>query len=203
MKPPADLPQSLKDAPWSVSWSGENAFRLQPSTDFPGHAVLDQRQDPGAGVPQFAMIHVTRQRRGMIELLCHVCGEPTAPDDRFVFPVASGGMVTLHDGAEQWGCNVPPMHLTCAERALAECPHLSRLEDRPLRCEGDDGRLIPRTDVTPGLERLAYEIPAGTKVVYSCYRLYGPAFTQAVMAARAVWEEEARARRTAEKAGGR
>ena len=63
MKPPADLPQSLKDAPWSVSWSGENAFRLQPSTEFPGHAELDQRQDPGAGAPQFAMIHVTSIKR--------------------------------------------------------------------------------------------------------------------------------------------
>lgn len=200
MKPPADLPQSLKDAPWSVSWSGENAFRLQPSTEFPGHAELDQRQDPGAGAPQFAMIHVTRQRRGMIDLLCHVCGEATAPDDRFVFPVASGGMVTLQDGTEQWGCNVPPMHLACCERALAECPHLSRLEDRPLSCAADDGRLIPRTDVTPGLERLAYEIPAGTQVVYSCYRLYGAAFTRAVIEARAAWELEARAKRAAETA---
>ena len=117
-----------------------------------------------------------------------------------MFAVASGGMVTLHDGSQQWGCNVPPMHLTCAERALAECPHLSRLEDWPLACDGDDGRLIPRTDVTPGLERLAYEIPAGTKVVYSCYRLYGEAFTQAVIAVRAQWEIQARAKRAAETA---
>jgi hypothetical protein len=197
MKPTAELPQSLKDAPWSVSWSGENAFRLQPSTEFPGHAELDQRSDPGAGAPQFALIHVTRQRRGMIDLLCHVCGEPTAEGDRHVFSVASGGMVTLHDGTEQWGCNVPPMHLACAQRALAECPHLSRLDDRPIRCD-DEGRLIPRTDVTPGLERLAYEIPPGTKVVYSCYRLYGPAFTRTVMEARAAWEVEARAKRAAD-----
>ncbi|HEY5411963.1 MAG TPA: hypothetical protein VIJ94_14670, partial [Caulobacteraceae bacterium] len=130
------------DAPWSVSWSGEQAFRLQRSLDFPGMMELDQKQAPGEGEPLFAMVHVTRQRRGMIDLLCHVCGQPTDRRDRYIFPVASGGLVTLLDGSQQYGCNVPPMHRACTTRALGACPHLARVSERPFRCSNDEGRLI-------------------------------------------------------------
>jgi len=184
--------------PWSVAWTGEQAFRVQPSQDFPGLLELDQRQAPGAGEPIFAAVHVTRQRRGMVDLLCHVCGKPTLPDDRWVFPVASGGLVTLHDGAIGWGCNVPPLHRACAELAHAQCPHLSRLDDAPLRCDpADAGRLIHRTDVVPGMEAIAATLPNDQPVVFSCYRLYGAAFTAAVQAAQADWERRARAKRGA------
>lgn len=185
------------EVPWSAAWSGEQAFRLQPSRDFPGLLELDQKQAQGVGEPLFAAIHVTRQRRGMVDLLCHVCGQPTPAHDRYIFPVASGGLVTLHDGTQQYGCNVPPIHRACAERAAAACPHLSRLGEPPLRCSDDEGRVIHRTDVTPGLEALARTLPAGVEVVFSCYRLYGPDFTATVMAAREAWERQARARRQA------
>lgn len=185
------------EVPWSAAWSSEQAFRLQPSRDFPGLLELDQKQARGVGDPLFAAIHVTRQRRGMVDLLCHVCGQPTAAHDRYIFPVASGGLVTLHDGSQQYGCNVPPIHHACAERAAAACPHLSRLAEPPLRCSADEGRVIHRTDVTPGLEALAKTLPAGVEVVFSCYRLYGPDFTATVMAARESWEQQARARRQA------
>jgi hypothetical protein len=179
-----------------VAWTGEQAFRLQPSRDFPGKLELDQKQARGAGEPIFAAIHVTRQRRGMADLLCHVCGTPTAPGDRYIFPTASGGLVTLHDGGQQYGCNVPPMHRACADRARAVCPHLSRIDEPPLRCEADDGRLIERTDVTPGMEAIAAKLPKNVEVVLSCYRLYGPKFTRTVLKARARWEEAARRKRT-------
>lgn len=186
------------DIPWSVAWSGEQAFRVQPSADFPGLLELDQRHAPGVGEPLFAAIHATRQRRGMIDHLCHICGAPTPRDDRHVFPVASGGFVTMQDGSVGWGCNVPPVHGACAEIARRECPHLTRLSEAPLRClPEDEGRLIHRTDVTPGLEAIAAIMPAGREVVFSCYRLYGPAFTQAVRAARSDWDDAARARRAA------
>jgi hypothetical protein len=186
------------DIPWSVAWSGEQAFRLQPSADFAGLLELDQRSAPGVGEPLFAAIHVTRQRRGIIDLLCHICGRPTAPGDRHVFPVASGGFVTLHDGTVGWGCNVPPVHGACGEIAARECPHLSHLAERPLAClPGDEGRLIPRTDVTPGLEHIAAQMPKDREVVFSCYRLFGPDFAERVRAARAGWEAEAKARRGA------
>lgn len=183
--------------PWSVAWSGEQAFRVQPSRDFPGLLELDQRHAPGAGEPLFAAVHVTRQRRGMIDHLCHVCGKPTSADDRHIFPVASGGLVPLHDGSVGWGCNVPPVHGACAEVARTECPHLSKLFEAPLRLGDDEGRLIHRTDVTPGLEAIARQMPSGQEVVFSCYRLYGPETTARVEQARADWEAAARARRRA------
>jgi hypothetical protein len=187
--------QDPDEAPWSVAWSGEQTFRLQPSRDFPGKLELDQKEARGMGEPVFAAVHVTRQRRGMADLLCHVCGAPTSAGDRYIFPTASGGLVTLHDGSQQYGCNVPPMHLACAGRARAVCPHLSRIDEPPLACDADEGRLIPRTDITPGLESIAAQLPKDAEVVLSCYRLYGPEFTRKVIAARAQWEAAARERR--------
>jgi len=184
------------EVPWSVAWSAEQSFRLQPSRDFPGMVELDQVQARGQGEPCFAAIHVTRQRRGMIELLCHVCGKPTTPDDRYIFPVASGGLVTLLDGTRQYGCNVPPMHHACAHRAAETCPHLAKVREQPLRCSEDEGRLIHRTDVTPGLEGLVGSLPPGVEVVFSCYRLYGAAFTAEVTRARESWEAAVLGRRS-------
>ncbi len=188
-------------APWSAAWSGELAFRVDPSTDFPGLLELNQKQALGVGEPLFAAMNATRLRRGMIDLLCHVCGKPTTRQDRYIFPVASGGLVTLLDGGQQYGCNVPPMHRACAVRASHACPHLSKVREPPLRCSRDDGRLIHRTDITPGLEGVADMLPPGVDVVLSCYRLYGDDFTAKVMAARESWERAAKERRARD--GGR
>jgi hypothetical protein len=186
----------VTEVPWSVAWSGEQAYRLVPSRDVAGFLELDQKEAPGVGEPLFATIHFTRHRRGMIELLCHVCGKPTQPHDRYIFPTASGGLVTLHDGSQQYGCNVPPMHRACVVRASHACPHLTQIDEPPLRCGRDEGRLIHRTDVPPGLEALAKEFPPGQPVIFSYYRLYGPEFTAKVQGARDRWEAESRARRS-------
>lgn len=186
---------TLRDVPWSVAWSGEQGFRIQPSLDFPGLRELDQKDARGVGEPLFATMHVTRQRRGVIDQACHVCGKPTTPHDRYIFPAASGGLVTLHDGTQQYGCNVPPMHRACAVRAAHACPHLQKVDEPPLRCGRDEGRVIHRTDLTPGLEAAAALLPKGEAVVLSCYRLYGSEFTIKVMAARAAWEQEVAGRR--------
>jgi len=191
---------TLRDAPWSAAWSGEQSFSLSPSTDFPGLLELDQAQAPGIGEPIFGAMNATRLRRGMIDLLCHVCGKPTDRHNRYIFPVASGGLVTLLDGSQQYGCNVPPMHRACAIRAVHACPHLAKVREPPLRCTRDEGRLIHRTDVTPGLEALARTLPPNLEVVFSCYRLYGPEFTAKVMASRTAWEH---ATRKARARGGR
>jgi hypothetical protein len=184
------------EIPWSVAWTGEQSFSLQPSLDFPGMVELEQKQARGVGEPIFAAIHVTRQRRGMVDLLCHVCGKPTPRLDRFIFPAASGGLVTMQDGSQQYGLNVPPMHRACTTRAARNCPHLAKVDEPPLRCIGDEGRLIPRTDVTPGMEALARTLPPGLEVVFSCYRLYSPEFTRKVLTARSDWERRSRDRRT-------
>ena len=70
-----------------------------------------------------------------------------------------------------------------------------RLQHHDQRCARDTGRLIQRTDVTPGLEALAAQLPPGQEVVLSCYRLYGPEFTARVVKARRDWEAESKARR--------
>ncbi len=187
----------MEIAPWSAAWSGEQAFSLGVSSDFPGFLELNQRQAPGAGEPLFGAMNVTRLRRGMIDLLCHVCGKPTARHDRYIFPVASGGLVTLHDGSQQYGCNVPPMHRACATRARQACPHLAKVSEPPFKCGLDEGRLIHRTDVTPGLQAIAQTLPRGVEVIFSCYRLYGDPFTAKVVAARTAWESATLARRKA------
>lgn len=184
------------EVPWSVAWSGEQSFRVIPSQEHPGLLELDQKEASGVGEPLFAAIHVSRHRRAMAGFLCHVCGRPTEPRDRWIFPTASGGLVTLHDGTEQYGCNVSPMHRACTVRAGHACPHLGKIQEPPLRLGRDEGRLIHRTDVTPGLEAIAKGLPEG-QVIFSYYRLYGPEFTQKVLAARRSWEAESRARRSA------
>lgn len=193
----------MNEIPWSVAWSGEQSYWLQDSADFPGQIELAQAEAPGVGEPLFAAIHVTRQRRGMVDLACHVCGKPTSRMDRFIFPTASGGMVTMQDGTQQYGLNVPPIHRACAVRARHACPHLGKVDEPPLRCTADEGRLIARTDVVPGMEAIAATLPPGVEVVMSCYRLYGPEFTAKVVAARAAWEQESceRRQRRAAKAG--
>lgn len=166
--------------PWSVSWTGENAFELQESVDFPGFIDLVQAQRPGVGTPVFAVLNVTRHRLGMARHLCHVCGRPTAKRDRYLFPLQSGGPVTLADGEIRYGGNVPPVHLACARRAARQCPHLKGAAARPVPFPSDEGRLIQRTDVAPGMEAFARTLPAGLEVIFSCYRLHGPRFTRLV-----------------------
>ena len=169
-------------APWAVAWTGESRFGLQQSADFPGYLEVFQEENPGVGLPVFAANHASRNKRGMILHLCHVCGEPTESWDRWLFPLQTGGMVAMQDGQQRYGCNVPPVHKACAERAQRLCPHLSRLYAEPVRFPKDDpGRMIPRFDLQPGMEFLAKSLPAGVPVVLSCYRLHGPRFSKQVI----------------------
>lgn len=178
-----------ENVPWSVSWTGESAFDLRPSQDFPGLTDLVQEQKPGVGSPVFGFVHVSRQRMGMVRHLCHVCGRPTPTRDRYLFPVESGGFVTLADGEVRYGGNVPPVHLDCAHKARRLCPHLSGSHAEPVLFPRDEGRLIQRTDVVPGMEAFARTLPAGLEVVFSCYRLFGADFTHRVERLRREREE--------------
>jgi hypothetical protein len=166
--------------PWSVSWTGEDFYELKPSIDFPGFTDLVQAQKPGVGSPVFAVLNVTRQRIGMVHHLCHVCGRPTTRRDRYLFPLESGGFVTMTDGEVRYGGNVPPLHLACARRARRQCPHLGASIASPVAFPSDEGRLVQRTDVVPGMEDLAKRLPRGQAVIFSCYRLHGPTFTRTV-----------------------
>lgn len=169
-----------QNVPWSVSWTGESGFTLQPSRDFPGLVDLVQEENPGVGAPVFAVVHVTRQRLGMVDHLCHVCGKPTPKGDRYIFPVQSGGFVGMADGSKRYGGNVPPVHLACARKAGRLCPHLSGSFAEPVAYPNDESRLVQRTDVVPGMEALAKTLPAGLEIVFSCYRLFSPRFSRRV-----------------------
>jgi hypothetical protein len=172
--------------PWSVAWSGEIEFALRQDLDFPGYVELVQKDSPGDGRPLFAANHVTRNRRGLIEHRCHVCGLATKSWDRWLFPLQTGGMVDLGNGEKRYGGNVPPTHRACADRAARQCPHLSKQFAVPVRFPKDDeGRMIQRTDVVPGMEEIATRLPRGVPIVLSCYRLYGPRFSRDVSKLRA------------------
>ena len=163
-----------------MSWSSEDTFDLRPSKDFPGLLDLVQNDAPGTGAPRFGAMNISRHRRAMVHHLCHVCGKPTAPQDRYLFPAHSGGMVTMSTGEQRYGCNVPGVHLACAQLAARRCPHLSGGFGHPVRFPRDEGRLVQRTDVLPGLEGLAAVLPQRSDIVFGCYRLFGEAFSRQV-----------------------
>jgi hypothetical protein len=150
------------------------------SEDFAGLVEVVQVQRQGEGSPSFAAQHVTRHRLGMADHLCHVCGKPTPKQDRFIFPVQSGGFVTMPDESIRYAGNIPPVHLKCAGLGQQLCPHLSHTIAGPVAYPSEPSRMLPRPDVVPGLERLAASMPPDLKIVYGCYRLYGPRFTRLV-----------------------
>ncbi len=168
------------NVPWTVSWTGEQHFDLQISDDFPGLIDLVQTQRPGEGLPKFAAMHVTRHRLGMAQHLCHVCGRRTLARDRYIFPIESGGFVTMPDESQRYAGNVPPVHLACARRAARLCPHLRKSFAEPVAFPNEESRLMQRTDVVPGMEKLAKSLPPGLRVVFTCYRLHGARFTSRV-----------------------
>jgi hypothetical protein len=169
-----------ENVPWTVSWTAEQQFDLGISQHFPGCVDLVQSERPGRGAPRFRALHVSRHRLGMTELLCHVCGNPTAKRDRYLFPVQSGGMAIMPDETLRYAGTVPPVHRNCAERAASLCPHLKGAFALPVAYPAEPSRLMPRTDVVPGMENVARNLPSQFKIAFSCYRLFGPKFTAQV-----------------------
>jgi len=174
-----------ENVPWSVGWTGEQHFDLRDSVDFPGLVDLVQVERQGQGTPKFAQMHVTRHRLGMTRQLCHVCGRRTLSNDRYIFPVQSGGIVPVIGTTDRYVGNVPPVHLACARRSQQLCPHLERLFADPVAYPSEDSSLRPRLDVVEGMEELASTLPRGVKIIYSCIRVYGPRFSRLVEKLRA------------------
>ncbi len=168
-----------ENVPWSVSWTREDSYDLQASSDFPGFVDLVQVERPGEGSPKFAAVHVTRQRVGMMGQLCHVCGRKTVRGDRYLFPVESGGFVQVGESMRYAG-SVPPVHLRCGRKARAMCPHLSHALAEPVAYPSEESQVVPRPGVPPEMEPLARTLPAGVRIVFSCLRVYGPRFSRTV-----------------------
>jgi len=169
-----------KNVPWSVSWTEEQLYDLKLSDDFPGLVDLVQTERQGVGEPRFAALHITRHRLGMAQHLCHVCGKPTPKRDRYIFPKESGGFVIMPDESTRYAGNIPPVHLSCARRSQKLCPHLRSAFAEPVAFPSEESFLIERTSVVPGMEAVARDLPSDLKVVFTCYRLYGPRFTKHV-----------------------
>jgi hypothetical protein len=94
------------------------------------HGVLWQRYPVarGRGFPYFARVHPLRQRRCMNRLLCQVCGEPAAADERgtlfmLTFTDAAGVRAGTQDTVLT---SNPPVCAPCSELAARRCPHLGR-----------------------------------------------------------------------------
>lgn len=191
MKKPISAPVSAKplqgspwkigaNVPWSIAWTGEQVLNLQMSDDFPGFLEVVQVQNQGQGMPKFAAQHVTRHRMGMANHFCHVCGRRTLARDRYIFPVQVGGFVTMPDNSIRYAGNVPPVHFSCGQIARQLCPHLSHTYAQPVMYPSEASQLMPRRDVVPGMEEFAKTLQPELRVVFSCYRLYGPRFTKTV-----------------------
>ena len=170
-----------ESVPWTVSWTGEESFKLVDSQDFPGLVDLQQAERPGHGLPRFNALHVTRHRVGMARHVCHVCGRPTPRNDRYLLPVQSGGFVSVGEDPFRYAANVPPLHMACARKAQLRCPHLGEATIPPVAYPSEDSRLMPRRDVVEGMESLAKTLPPNLPVVFSCCRLFGPRFSKKIL----------------------
>ncbi|MFC6093376.1 hypothetical protein [Saccharothrix lopnurensis] len=102
---------------------------------------------PGHGKPQFAKIHVHRQRRAMRKLLCQVCGQPADEDE-------DGVLWLLPDRTGRWAgwpeemlVSEPPVCAPCLALATRVCPALRK-----------EGHLVIRAGSCPtyGVEGFRY-----------------------------------------------
>ncbi|HEX7874154.1 MAG TPA: hypothetical protein VF475_14670 [Sphingobium sp.] len=64
---------------------------------------------------------MVRQRRSIAEMRCTVCGQKTAPHDRWWFKLGR-----LQEG--YFMTTEAPVHRACADYALTVCPHLRNRE---------------------------------------------------------------------------
>lgn len=144
----SDTLSSLKvghEVPWVTSWTGEVHLGIGRCFTVSGRPALGQADAPGLGKPQYSKNHLVRQRLSVIRMLCPMCGEATAEDDRWTQvakPVAAGALrrkglalpadiyedhVLLDAGA------IAPLHKRCVDRSLRHCPHLRASPDVRVR----------------------------------------------------------------------
>ena len=168
-----------ENIPWVVPWSGEEAFGFRQSSVFAGLLELTQVERPGEGRPTPIGMNIMRQRRGVIELRCHVCGEETPAEDRYLFPVVTGGFLKVPGGA-RYVSHLPPTHARCAERAQRLCPHLRSRYAKPVAFPRDKGFVAPERSVPENLQRIAADLAAPGPLVYGYYRVFGEGFTRVV-----------------------
>lgn len=165
--------------PWVIMWTGEAEFSARMSQTFVGLREVVQPEAPGEGAPMLRNMHLRRQRLGVLENRCHVCGGVTPHDDRYLFPVVTGALLKVR-GRTRYVSHLPPTHLSCAERAQRLCPHLRTTYAQPVRFPRDAGVLGPETSVPEGLAGVAERLSDGRPLGFAYHRVYGDAFTRLV-----------------------
>lgn len=126
------------DVPWVASWTEEPMTGAAPCATVDGELALGQVERPGYGFPVYSKNHARRQRASMREMLCPMCGEPTAPGDRWHLLARrrTAGQLRATGFADSVPAQmaddqpildagtIAPLHRACAERSLTLCPHL-------------------------------------------------------------------------------
>ncbi|ADL01565.1 hypothetical protein [Brevundimonas subvibrioides] len=135
------------DVPWVTSWTGEILQGVRPCASVGGRLALTQAEHAGYGRPEYSKNHLLRQRLTVTKMLCPMCGEATAPDDR-VTQVARripagrlrasgrGAGLSPHIGDEQVLIDagaIAPLHRRCSDLSLQHCPHLRAEPDIDVR----------------------------------------------------------------------
>jgi hypothetical protein len=135
------------DVPWVTSWSGETQTGVSRCPSVDGQLAVAQQIAPGEGHPLYSRNHLFRQRKSVREMLCPMCGEPTAHGDRWsqtarrttAGELRSRGFgpalpVDMADDQALLDCGaIAPLHRACAEMAARRCPLRSHMEDLVLK----------------------------------------------------------------------
>lgn len=126
------------DVPWVTSWTEEPVVGVRPCPTVGGRPALVQGDRAGFGRPLYSQNHLVRQRLTARHMLCPMCGQPTAADDRWtqvarLTPAGllrrAGKAAALPRGIEDRRVvldagSIAPLHKACVERSLLHCPHL-------------------------------------------------------------------------------
>ncbi len=126
------------DVPWVTSWTEETVIGVRPCATVGGRPALVQKDLAGFGRPQYSQNHLVRQRRTVLNMLCPMCGRPTAADDRWTQVARLTPAGLLRRAGKAVGLSreiedrrvvvdagsIAPLHKACVERSLRHCPHL-------------------------------------------------------------------------------
>lgn len=110
--------------PFTVSWSAEEVFMVEPCPFAGGRRAICQSVAPGCGKPQFGKPHSNRQREAIACGLCDLCGRSLTNHTK----VSLSHARVRANGAE--GPAVlqvePLLHRQCAAACIEFCPSLRR-----------------------------------------------------------------------------
>ncbi len=169
-----------KNVPWSVSWTDEQSYDLQVSEDFPGLVDLVQIQRQGMESRDLRRCISRVTGWGWRGTYAMFAASRHHGATGIFFQRSPAASSSCRMNSIRYAGNVPPVHLSCARRAQQLCPHLSHAYAQPMAFPSEESWLIQRTDVVPGMEALAKTLPQNLKIVFTCYRLYGPRFSKRV-----------------------